>query len=98
MQPEAAHLAPHVSAQIGEVSILGADQVGPVARRDVSIPLVLSLIADAGHWISVGLSPERSQNHGREAERRQNWTDADFHGKTSVATKEVMPSVAEPRG
>ena len=49
MDPDPTHLARHMTAQVGKVSVLGADDVAPVARSGVRVGLVLTLIADAGH-------------------------------------------------
>ena len=49
MDPEATHLLSQVLAQVGEISVLGADQVGPVAGGDVGIGAVLSIVTDAAH-------------------------------------------------
>ncbi len=47
-QPQSSHLAAHMPTHVGEVSILSADQVGPIAGGDIGLLPGSSVIADAG--------------------------------------------------
>src|SRR5215204_5282266 len=49
MDPDPTHLARHMTAQIGKVSVLGPDDVASVAGSGVGVRLVLSLVADPAH-------------------------------------------------
>src|SRR5215210_7998463 len=60
-------------SQVGEVSVLGADEVGAVAGGNVGIGGILSLIADAGHRPGEGATPLRLEhNRSCEAEYQGN--------------------------
>ena len=81
VQPEPAHLARHVTTHIGKLPVLGSDQIGPVARGDIGLVFVPSMVADACHdgCGVVGLRPRELSVRESEREREKDGTNQAIH-------------------
>ena len=87
VQPQPAHLAAHMAAHVGEVSVLGPDEVGAVTGRDVGLVPVVAAIAQASHWRGgVRLGREEPSEGEEEGERERQRTEGAGHNGSGASS------------